>query len=260
MQDARAVDGGDVELDVVDLHAVADLRRAPELAEDDAADGVVVVVRQVALEALVELLDRQAALDPVEVGPEAHDRRVLGIEFVVDLADDLLEQVLQRDEARDRAVLVDDDRHVALQAADLGQQLAQALRLGHQVRRVQQRAQIGAGPGSVLQGHEQPPHVQHAEHVVELVAEDRIARVRVLQHLLHRRRGREFHRQGDDVGPRHHDVLDGRVGEVEDLVDHLLLVALEHARALTLAQQHAQLDLAVRGLELVRRRDARARA
>src|SRR6476619_2901452 len=99
MQDARAVDGGDVELDVVDLHAVADLRRAAELAEDDAADGVVVVVGQMALEALVELLDRQAALDPVEVGPEPYDRRVLGIELVVDLADDLLEQVLEGHEA-----------------------------------------------------------------------------------------------------------------------------------------------------------------
>ena len=66
---------------------------------------------------------------------------------------------------------------------------------------------------------------------------DRIARVRVLQHLLHRGRGRERDRQRDDVGARHHDVLDGRVREVEDLVDHLLLVGLEHAAALALAQR-----------------------
>ena len=138
VQDARAVDRGDVELDVADLDAVADRRRAAELAEDDAADRVVILVRELAVEALVELLDRQAALDAVAIRPEAHDRGVLGIELVVDLADDLLEQILERDEAGDRAVLVDDDRHVALLAPDLGQQVAEALRLGHEVRRIEQ--------------------------------------------------------------------------------------------------------------------------
>ena len=34
------------------------------------------------------------------------------VELVLDLADDLLEQVLERDDPLHRAVLVDDDRHV----------------------------------------------------------------------------------------------------------------------------------------------------
>jgi hypothetical protein len=217
---------------------------------------VVVLVGELALETLVELLDRQAPLDAVAIRPEPHYRGVLGIELVVDLADDLLEQVLQCDEARDGAVLVHHDRHVALLAADLREQVTEPLRLGHEVRRVEQPAQVGAAGGAVLERHEQAAHVQDAEHVVELVVVDRIARIRVLQHLLHRRCGSERHGQGDDVGARHHDFLDRRVGEVEDLVDHLLLVGLEHARALALAKEHAQLHLAVRGLELVDRLDA----
>jgi hypothetical protein len=95
VQDPRAVDGRDVELDVPDLDAVADRWRTAELAEDDAADGVVIVLGQLSSEALVELLDGQAPLNPVAIGPEAEDRCILGIELVVDLADDLLEQILQ---------------------------------------------------------------------------------------------------------------------------------------------------------------------
>ena len=91
VQDPRALDGRDVELDVADLDAVADRRCTAELAEDDAADGVVVVLGQVASETLVELLDREAPVDPIAIGPETEDRGILGIELVVDLADDLLE-------------------------------------------------------------------------------------------------------------------------------------------------------------------------
>ena len=46
----------------------------------------------------------------------ALDRLVGQVELVLDLADDLLEQVLERDDARRRAVLVDDDGHVLVRA------------------------------------------------------------------------------------------------------------------------------------------------
>ena len=67
------------------------------------------------------------------------DRLGLDVVLVADLADDLLEQVLDRHQARGAAVLVDDDRALNLLALELLQQLGDTLGLGHEVRRPQQR-------------------------------------------------------------------------------------------------------------------------
>ena len=49
--------------------------------------------------------------------------------LVLDVADDLLEHVLDRHEARHAAVFVDDDRDVVAVGAELAQQHVEALRL-----------------------------------------------------------------------------------------------------------------------------------
>ena len=51
--------------------------------------------------------------------------------LVGDLADDLLDDVLERDDARRAAVLVDDDGHLEAALAQLAQQRVEADRLGH---------------------------------------------------------------------------------------------------------------------------------
>ena len=91
---------------------VPDLGRAPELPEDVAGDGVVVLVVDRRAELLVEVVDRERAVDADRRLVDALDRLVREIELVLDVAHDLLEQVLERDDAGRRAVLVDDDRHV----------------------------------------------------------------------------------------------------------------------------------------------------
>ena len=67
--------------------------------------------------------------------PFVDDRLGLDVVFVADLADDLLEQILDRDQARRAAVFVDDDRELGLLALELLQQLRHALGLGHERRR-----------------------------------------------------------------------------------------------------------------------------
>ena len=62
--DARAVDVEDLEPHAVVQDLVPLLGRAPELAEDEAGDRVVVLLRQVGLELLVEVVDRERAVDP----------------------------------------------------------------------------------------------------------------------------------------------------------------------------------------------------
>ena len=59
----------------------------------------------------------------------------------MDLAHDLLQQVLERHEAGDRAVLVDDHGHVRAPLLEVLQQVADLLRLGDEVDGVEDLAQ-----------------------------------------------------------------------------------------------------------------------
>ena len=120
------------------------LGRAAELAEDEAADRVEVLVRQVGAEALVEVVDREHPVDAVRVLADLFDRLLGHVELVLDLADDLFEQVLERRDPDHRAVLVDHHREMAVRAPELLQQRGEILRLGDDVRRPQQRLEVEA--------------------------------------------------------------------------------------------------------------------
>ena len=97
--DARAIDLAHGEAEAVVGDHVARTRRAAELAEQKAADRRVVFVRQATAEALVEVLDAEGGLEPHAVGSQTDDLAVRQVELVVDLADDLLQEILERDDA-----------------------------------------------------------------------------------------------------------------------------------------------------------------
>ena len=96
---------------------------------------------RVDVEQLGEVVDVGAPVDPGLVVGEPDDQRLLDVVLVLDLADDLLEQVLDRDQAGRSAVLVEHDRDVDLAALELVEQVVDAHRLGHEHRRPQERPQ-----------------------------------------------------------------------------------------------------------------------
>ena len=95
--------------------------------------------------------------------------------LVLDVADDLLQHVLDRDEARHAAVLVDDDRDVVAVGAELAQQHVEALRLRHEHRGPQRLAQVEALRVRVVA--QQLLREQDADDVVLVLADHREARV-----------------------------------------------------------------------------------
>ena len=121
-------------------------------------------------QAIRHLVDADLAAEDEGAVPFVGDGFGFDVVFVPDLADDLLEQVLHRDEARGAAVLIDDDRHVSLLPLQLLQQLGRALALRHEVRRPHQRGQRRLG--ARRQRHE-IFHEHDAENVVEVLAVDR---------------------------------------------------------------------------------------
>ena len=81
--------------------------------------------------------------------------------------------------------------------------------------------------------------------LVERVAVDGIARVGRLEQRRERLLGRQRDRDRHDLGPRHHHLVDLLVREVEDLVEHLLLVGRDHARVLGAGDDVADVLLGV---------------
>ena len=79
------------------------------------------------------------------------------------------------------------------------------------------------------------------------LAVHRVARVRRVEHRLEAFLRREVDRERDHLGPRPHHVGCLLVGEVEDLVEHLLLFLLELAFDGRALEQHLQLGLGVDG-------------
>ncbi len=67
-------------------------------------------------EDLVHLVDGHLARHAELAASEGHDQRLVDVELVDDLADELFDQVLERDHAGGASVLVDDDGEVELAA------------------------------------------------------------------------------------------------------------------------------------------------
>src|SRR5207302_6721933 len=81
LSDPAAVDLDHVEAESVPRDVVADLGRAAELPKDEARDGVVVLDRDVRPEPLVEVVDRERAVDPDRVVVDLLDRLVRKVEL-----------------------------------------------------------------------------------------------------------------------------------------------------------------------------------
>src|SRR5687768_17377770 len=96
------------ELEAVDGNAFAAFGQATEQADDQPTDRVVFVVREVAAELLVEIHDVGLGFHTPTSAALAQDVvfDLVEIMLVLDVADDLFEYVLDRDESGHAAVLV----------------------------------------------------------------------------------------------------------------------------------------------------------
>jgi hypothetical protein len=141
LADAPAVGRLDREHEPVGLDPIAGARHAADAVVDEAADGVVLVLVlevELRVEQLLEVVDRGAPVDDRLVVRDLLDERLLGVVLVLDLADDLLDEVLDRHEAGRATVLVEDDGEVDLPTLELVEQVVDRHRFGHEHRGSQQ--------------------------------------------------------------------------------------------------------------------------
>ena len=256
MQAAR-IGAGDAEREAAQGQFLAGFRQVADRGGDQAADGVVFVVVEVGAEAFVEIGDRGQRIDhELAVGLRRDEHRLVRVVvvLVVDLADDLLQHVLDGDQPGHAAVFVDHDRHVVARLAELAQQHVELLRFGDQHRRPQQLAD-GAGP--VVGDHpaQQVLGQQDAEDLVLVLAVHREARMAGLDHVLHQVEELRVRRQRHHLRARHHHVGHGHVGDRDRAFHHAQGVGGDQAVGLHVAQQ---LDQVFAGGRLAGQRGADA--
>ena len=226
LADAVALDVDDREAPAFDRDDLAALRHRAEALEHEAGDR-----RELAglgQRDLVGLAQLRGGGGPVhDHGAVAHalDRALLPVVLVLDVADDLLDQVLEGHEAAHRAVLVHHHGHVRAPLLQLLQQLADLLRLRHEVHGVEDLADHDGL--ALLEEAQRVLDVDDADHVVDRVLVHREARVAALDdERADLGRGR-VDVEGEDLGAGHHHLADRRVGELEHAVDDLHLGLLE---------------------------------
>ena len=151
----------------------------PASRKVEAADGVDLVVLggEPRVDRLRELLELEPGIGfpqpVVEQGQHAGFGLVM---LVLDVADDLLDHVLDRHQALGAAELVDDDGEVDALGAHPREQLDHAHRFRHEQRLAHQRRDRAVARGIDV-GHEHVLDVDHADHFIEALAIDRQAAV-----------------------------------------------------------------------------------
>src|SRR5438876_5223742 len=167
--DPAAVDGRHGEAEALHVDRVPDLRDAAQTAEDHPADGVVRLVGEIEAEPLARVGQRHEAVDE-EGAALLAEERTLAVELVLDLADELLDDVLEGDESGGAADLVDHDREGHALAAELGERAVEVGRLGEVERLAHELAHraLRRRADDVL-------HVDDPDDVVEVLAVDRDA-------------------------------------------------------------------------------------
>ena len=247
LADPPAVGRLDGQRQPVDLDLVARLRHAADAVVDEPADRVVLVL-VLERRGRCRTAPSRSSTDgpPVDarlVVGELDDHRLLVVVLVLDLADDLLEQVLDRDQAGGAAVLVEHDRDVDLAPLELVEQVVDRHRLGHEDRRPQDRAQRRAlRRPSRLRNGQQVLGVEDPDDLVDrvLVDRDRGCGPRSMTVSM-ASSSVAVRRQRDDGDARDHHLVDALVAELDDRVDHLLLLGLEDALLAAALDDQAQL-------------------
>src|SRR5690606_2904293 len=144
-QGAARIGADDLDQHVAVHGAVAAARNASELPAEPAAYAVVLVIGQIGGERFVEMAAFGGGHQTPLVFAFGKDALlVVVVEFVFDIADDLLEHVFHGDQARNAAVLVNDDGQVIVAGAEVAQQHVQALGFGNEHRGADQRTQLDA--------------------------------------------------------------------------------------------------------------------
>ncbi len=209
------------------------------MAIDETAESIPPFLWQLDVQMLINLIQRRPCIEQIFVFPHHLDGRLLGIVFVLDLTDDLLQQILDRHDAGRAAILIHHDRHVHVALLHLLQQLVHLLRLRDEIGIAQDTVErhIRAAIAQIAQ---QILGIQDTDDVVYRAFIDRNAGMPVLQDHIQSCKHRRVGRHGCHINARHHHLTHQLVAEGKDRGDQLLLIFFDGGTLLRGLNQEAQ--------------------
>src|SRR5690625_1741756 len=113
-----------------------------KLLYQDAADGVEVFIAQAGFEIIVEVIDgRQGFNNIIRFAHPLDGLIAFSVGLVFDVPDDVYQHILDGDQPGNTTVLIDYQGHMVALLAEFAQQHVDALALGHNIGRAQERIQ-----------------------------------------------------------------------------------------------------------------------
>ena len=147
--------------------------------------------------------------------------------FLVDIAHDLLDQVLDRHDTGESAILVHQDRHMMPCLLHAAEQLVRILCLRHKKRLVEHPSDIAFFQRIFPKFDHHVLHMEHTDDIINAFLIYRYPAVPCLKDLIDLRLKRIFNVNGKHITPWHHDLLRRPLIELKHRVDHLTLVVIK---------------------------------
>src|SRR5689334_6721152 len=128
--DTPTLDLEHLDVETIDVEALADVRHASQVREQVPADSFESLAFDCHAESIHDLVDAHLSTEDERAVGLLDDRFALDVVLVANLADDLLEQILDGDEPGGAAVLVHDDGHLRLAPLHVFEQLRHPFAFG----------------------------------------------------------------------------------------------------------------------------------
>src|SRR5215204_3835193 len=223
LRDPSALNLEHLERQRVDLDRLSDVRHPSELGQQIPANCFEPLALDLDVQPIAHFVDADLSAEDKRAIPLVSDRFTLDVVFVTDLANDLLEQVLNGDEPGRSAVLIDDNGHLRLPALHLLEQLGYTLALRHEMRRPHQRRHRRL---CVRRQRNEILHEHNPGDVVEVVAIDGHPRILLFAKQRTQILQRGVGTYGDDVRTRRHHFADDGLGEIDDRLQQFAAFSL----------------------------------
>ena len=209
----------------------------PDLGDNVAADGVDAVRLQLDAGAIREIVEACLAANEKAIAIEFLDVEI-GVAERRGVANDVLDNVGERNDAFDAAEFIDDDGHALGTRQETAEQIERAHGFGDERRRQQHLRVVRA------RIHQENFRVENAEDVVRVIGVDGHALVPSGLQQRDRFVICKVVRQRKSVDARRHAILRGFVAQFEDFLDHLALGLVQRALFLTDLDQRLEFFVA----------------
>src|SRR5208283_4350105 len=149
--------------------------------------------------------------------------------LIAALADDLFDQIFDRDQATDTAVLINHDGHANIVALHLAQQFAPQLGFGNEVHIGFHQVANGLAVRLDIGNLQQVLGIDDAFDVIDIALVHRYARVGMFLHQIRKFVDRRADWNSDDLRPRRHNLPHRFVAELNHRLDEVAVALPQNA-------------------------------